>query len=137
MPTVERLELSDAEWKKRLTPERYTVMRNHGTEPSFCGGYSATKGHGAGTYHCGACHLPLFISDAKFESGTGWPSFFQPIEGHVATSEDRSYLNMLRIEVHCARCGGHLGHVFDDGPRPTGQRFCINAIALEFKPARA
>ncbi len=133
MPAIEKLELSDQEWQRRLSPERYTVMRCHDTEPAFCGGYSASKGHGEGTYLCGGCALPLFRSSAKFESGTGWPSFFQPIEGHLGRSEDRSYGGYLRIEVHCARCGGHLGHVFEDGPKPTGLRYCINAIALDFQ----
>jgi peptide methionine sulfoxide reductase msrA/msrB len=123
--------LTDAAWKERLTPERYQVLRRHGTEPPFCGGYTAFTAQGAGIHHCGGCGLALFASETSFDSGSGWPSFFQPLPGAVATTSDRSH-GMIRTEVHCARCGGHLGHVFDDGPRPTGQRYCINAIALDF-----
>jgi peptide methionine sulfoxide reductase msrA/msrB len=131
-PVGEKLVLSDAEWKARLTPEIYKVMRNHATEPAFCGTYVAQKKHGVGTYHCASCAAPLFTSDTKFESGTGWPSFFQPLPKRVGAKEDNSH-GMVRTEVHCARCEGHLGHLFDDGPPPTGLRFCINAIALTFK----
>ncbi len=134
-PVGEKLILSDAEWKTRLTPEIYTVMRNHATEPAFCGTYVAQKKNGVGTYHCAACAAPLFTSDTKFESGTGWPSFFQPLPKRVGEKADNSY-GMVRTEVHCARCEGHLGHLFNDGPPPTGMRFCINAIAMDFK-ARA
>jgi peptide-methionine (R)-S-oxide reductase len=130
---IDKLVLSEDEWQKRLTPEQYRVLRRQGTEPAFCGGYSEAKKHGAGTYSCAACGLELFESTTKFESGTGWPSFFQPLPGRIETEEDRSY-NMLRIEVHCARCGGHMGHVFEDGPRPTGLRYCINSVSLTFKP---
>ena len=132
IPVTDRLVLSDAEWKQRLTPEQYTVLRRKGTEPAFCGGYTATKHHGAGTYHCSGCQNPLFTNDTKFESGTGWPSFFQPLPGRVEKESDTSY-GMVRDEVHCARCGGHLGHVFDDGPQPTGLRYCMNSASLEFK----
>ena len=136
IPVTDRLVLSDAEWKQRLTPEQYTVLRRKGTEPAFCGGYTATKHHGAGTYHCSGCQNPLFTNDTKFESGTGWPSFFQPLPGRVEKESDTSH-GMVRDEVHCARCGGHLGHVFDDGPAPTRLRYCINAVSLQFVPTKA
>ncbi|MEK7415948.1 MAG: bifunctional methionine sulfoxide reductase B/A protein [Planctomycetota bacterium] len=127
--------LTDAQWKQRLTPEQYDVLRRHGTEPAFCGGYSTFKANGIGDYACTGCGLKLFTSDTAFDSGTGWPSFFKPVPGAVASSEDNAY-GMKRIEVHCARCSGHLGHQFDDGPAPTGQRYCINAVSLVFQ-ARA
>ncbi|MFA5203667.1 MAG: peptide-methionine (R)-S-oxide reductase MsrB [Lentisphaeria bacterium] len=130
-PASDRLELSDAEWQQRLTPEQYRVLRRQGTEPAFCGGYDATRQHGAGVYCCVGCGAPLFTSRAKFDSGTGWPSFGEPIPGRIASEADSSH-GMTRTEVHCARCGGHLGHLFDDGPPPTGQRYCINAVALRF-----
>ena len=135
-PVTDRLVLSDAEWQQRLTPEQYRVLRRKGTEPAFCGGYTATKHHGEGVYHCSGCQNPLFTNDTKFESGTGWPSFFQPLPGRVEKETDTSH-GMVRDEVHCARCGGHLGHVFDDGPAPTRLRYCINAISLSFVPAKA
>lgn len=125
--------LSDAEWHQRLTPEQYKVMRGHGTERACTSPLNAEKRQGV--YHCAGCAHPLFDTDAKFESGTGWPSFFQPIDpAAVATSEDRAY-GMLRVEVHCSQCGSHLGHVFPDGPPPTGQRYCMNGVSLEFEPA--
>jgi peptide-methionine (R)-S-oxide reductase len=133
-PVGDRLQLSDEEWKKKLTAEQYLVLRRHGTEPAFCGGYAAQKKYGTGTYHCSGCGAPLFTSDTKFESGTGWPSFFQPLPERVAEQVDDSH-GMKRTEVHCARCDGHLGHVFDDGPKPTRKRFCINAVSLEFRPS--
>ncbi len=130
-PVNEKLTLSDEQWQARLSTEQYNVLRRHGTEPPFCGGYTAIKHNGPGIYHCAGCGAPLFSAETKFESGTGWPSFFQPLPGRVESQVDRSY-GMERTEVHCARCGGHLGHSFDDGPAPTGLRFCINAVSLTF-----
>jgi peptide-methionine (R)-S-oxide reductase len=125
-------ELSDAEWRARLTPEQYNVLRGHGTErPGSCAlNYEKREG----TFSCVGCGQPLFKSGKKFESGTGWPSFDQPLEGAVGISEDRKF-GMVRTEVHCANCGGHLGHVFPDGPPPTGLRYCINGVAMDFEPA--
>jgi peptide-methionine (R)-S-oxide reductase len=122
---------TDEEWRRQLTPEQFDVLRGHGTErPGTC---ALLREKRPGAFACAGCGLPLFKSGPKFESGTGWPSFFEPIEGAVGTSEDRSYF-MTRIEVHCRRCGGHLGHVFEDGPPPTGLRYCINGVALDFVP---
>lgn len=125
-------QLSDAEWRERLTPEQYHVLRGHGTERA--GSCALNYEKRAGTFSCAGCDTPLFKTGTKFESGTGWPSFDQPIEGAVETSEDNSFM-MRRTEVHCARCGGHLGHVFPDGPPPTGLRYCINGVAMNFEPA--
>ncbi len=123
---------SDAEWRKLLTPEQYEVMRGHATErPGSCA-LNVEKRHG--TFACAGCGQQLFVSGQKFESGTGWPSFTEPVAGSVETSEDRSY-GTLRTEVHCSRCGSHLGHVFPDGPPPTGQRYCINGVAMNFEPS--
>jgi peptide-methionine (R)-S-oxide reductase len=123
---------SDAEWKEMLTPEQYHVLREKGTERPFSGEYCETKD--PGTYVCAACGNELFSSEKKYDSGTGWPSFWEPIApDSVATEEDRS-LWMKRTEVLCARCGGHLGHVFDDGPEPTGQRYCMNSVSLKLEP---
>ena len=131
MATTETFEVtkSEAEWRAMLTPEQFRVLRKHGTEPA--GTSPLDKEYGPGTYLCAGCDLPVFKSDTKFDSGTGWPSFWAPIEGAIRTSTDRSFF-MTRTEVHCRRCGGHLGHVFDDGPRPTGLRYCMNGVALKF-----
>jgi peptide-methionine (R)-S-oxide reductase len=126
-----RIEKPESEWRRELTPQQYRVLREKGTEPPFTGKY--WNEHADGVYRCAACGNPLFDASTKFESGSGWPSFYEPIEGErVATEEDRT-LFMRRTEVHCARCGGHLGHVFDDGPKPTGLRYCINSASLELK----
>jgi peptide-methionine (R)-S-oxide reductase len=126
---AEHIEKSDAEWRAELSPQQYRVMRQKGTEAPFTGKY--WNEHADGVYRCAACGNPLFDAATKFESGTGWPSFYEPVEGaRVATEDDRSFL-MHRTEVQCARCGGHLGHLFDDGPQPTGLRYCINSASLE------
>jgi peptide-methionine (R)-S-oxide reductase len=128
------IEKPDAEWRRLLTPAQYDVLRQHGTERPYSSPLDHEKRKG--TFACAGCDLPVYASDAKFDSGTGWPSFYQPLPDAVGTSEDRSYF-MKRTEVHCRRCGGHLGHVFDDGPPPTGLRYCMNGVALKFTPAPA
>ena len=131
--TTETFEVTktDAEWQKILTPEQFSVLRKHGTERA--GSSPLDKIYTAGEYQCAGCDLPVYTSDTKFDSGTGWPSFFQPIEKAVGTSVDKSLFS-TRTEVHCSRCGGHLGHVFDDGPKPTGKRYCMNGVAMKFVP---
>lgn len=123
---------SEAEWRATLPPEAFRVLRQHGTERP--GTSPLLEEKRPGVFACAGCGNPVFESSAKYESGTGWPSFFRPIEDAVATRSDRSFF-MVRTEVHCARCGGHLGHVFPDGPPPTGQRYCMNGVALAFRPA--
>jgi peptide-methionine (R)-S-oxide reductase len=122
---------TEAEWRETLTPEQFRVLRQHGTERAHTS--PLDKQYNQGKYVCAACGLPLFTSDTKFNSGTGWPSFFNPIEGAIATTTDKSFF-MTRVEVHCSRCGGHLGHVFGDGPAPTGKRYCMNGVSLKFIP---
>ena len=122
---------TDEEWRQTLTPAQYAVLRRHGTEPP--GSCALLDEHREGTFRCAGCGQPLFKTERKFESGTGWPSFFAPLEGSIESTIDRSY-GMTREEVHCSQCGGHLGHVFPDGPPPTGLRYCINGVALKFEP---
>ena len=122
---------TDVEWRQKLTPEQYRVLRQHGTERAFTS--PLNDEHGKGVFVCAACAQELYRSETKFDSGTGWPSFFAPIEGRIATSRDFKLI-YPRTEVHCSRCGGHLGHVFDDGPDPTGKRYCMNGVAMQFNP---
>jgi peptide-methionine (R)-S-oxide reductase len=127
--TIDFSKLSDAEWRSRLDAAQYDVLRKHGTERAGTSPLNHEKRKG--TFACAGCELPLFSSDTKFESGTGWPSFYQPLPNAVDTTTDRSFF-MSRTEVHCSRCAGHLGHVFDDGPKPTGLRYCMNGVAMKF-----
>lgn len=122
---------TEEEWRKTLTSEQFRILRKHGTERA--GGSPLDKNYADGTYVCAGCGQALFTSATKFDSGTGWPSFYAPIEGAISTTVDRSFF-MTRVEVHCSRCGGHLGHVFEDGPAPTGQRYCMNGVAMKFAP---
>jgi peptide-methionine (R)-S-oxide reductase len=130
MPT-KTTDKTDAEWQAELTPSQYQVLRQHGTEPR--GSSPLNKEKREGRFRCAGCGQTLFSSDTKYDSGTGWPSFFSPVESSVETTTDQSY-GMARTEVHCASCGGHLGHVFDDGPNPTGLRYCMNGVAMKFDP---
>jgi peptide-methionine (R)-S-oxide reductase len=133
-PNIPKFEITKTteEWHKILTPEQFRVLRRQGTERSGTSPLNAE--HRQGTFACAGCDLPLFTAETKFNSGTGWPSFYAPIEGAIGTTTDQSAL-MTRVEVHCHRCGGHLGHVFDDGPQPTGKRYCMNGVALKFIPS--
>ena len=133
---AERFEImkTDDEWKKVLTPEQFNVLRKHGTERA--GTSPLDKVYDPGVYNCAACDLPVYTSETKFDSGTGWPSFYKPIDNAIGTSIDKSFFS-TRTEVHCRRCGGHLGHVFEDGPKPTGLRYCMNGVAMTFVPKAA
>ncbi|CFX49506.1 Methionine-R-sulfoxide reductase [Candidatus Filomicrobium marinum] len=131
MTTTFPITKTPEEWRAQLTPEQFRVLRQHGTERARS--HPFDKNYDAGTYLCAGCDQPVFSSDTKFDSRTGWPSFWKPIEGAIGTSTDHKFF-MVRTEVHCSRCGGHLGHVFDDGPEPTGLRYCMNGVAMKFVP---
>ena len=128
----DRIEKDEREWRRILSPEQFQVLRKHGTERA--GTSPLDKERRKGIFHCAGCGLPLFSSQSKFDSGTGWPSFWQPLDQAVETSTDRKFF-MTRTEVHCRRCAGHLGHVFEDGPAPTGLRYCMNGVAMKFEPS--
>ena len=130
---TEKIDKPDAQWRTELSAEQYHVLREKGTEPAFTGAYWNAKT--PGVYRCAGCGHPLFDADSKFDSGTGWPSFWQPIGDEAVETETDRTLGMVRTEVHCRRCGSHLGHVFSDGPRPTGLRYCINSVSLDLDPA--
>ncbi len=130
----EKLTKSEVEWRRELTPEQYRILREKGTEPAFTGEYAHTKT--PGLYRCAACGQELFSSDTKYESGSGWPSFYQPLENDRVDRHEDSSHGMRRVEVTCSRCGSHLGHVFPDGPRPTGLRYCINSASLNLEPRK-
>ena len=129
---TDKIEKSEQEWRRTLSDEQFHVCREKGTEPAFTGAYWDTKA--AGMYRCSACDEPLFSSESKFDSGTGWPSFWQPVAEHAVETETDQSFGMARTEVHCKRCGSHLGHVFPDGPNPTGLRYCINSVSLKLDP---
>jgi peptide-methionine (R)-S-oxide reductase len=132
-PATDRVNKSESEWQRVLTPEQFRVLRKHGTERA--GTSPLNHEHRKGVFHCAGCGQPLFDSESKFESGTGWPSFWKPLDNAIETSTDRSFF-MTRTEVHCRRCAGHLGHVFEDGPAPTGLRYCMNGVAMTFEPKK-
>ena len=131
MAETSKIQKTEEEWRHELTPEQYAILRQKGTEPAFSG--ALYQNHADGAYHCAACGAELFKSDAKFESGSGWPSFFLPADKSAIETHDDLSCGMRRVEVTCARCGGHLGHLFPDGPKPTGQRYCINSASLKFE----
>jgi peptide-methionine (R)-S-oxide reductase len=129
---MDKIPTTDAEWREKLTPEQYQILRQAGTEPAWSGALNSMKE--AGLYHCAGCGAPLFTSDTKYDSGSGWPSFFKPVEPEAVLEHADASHGMRRVEVRCARCDGHLGHVFPDGPQPTGLRYCMNSASLDFEP---